>query len=80
MSTTKLTEKGRFEAWLRELDDICIKESGLSYRDLPNQNFKAWYQGGMTPKSACYQMMQSFDDEYVYYQEFDDFTDADPGL
>jgi hypothetical protein len=73
-------EQNSFESWLQEVYDICFEKSGLSYRGLPNQNLKVWFQGGMIPEIASFQIMQSFDAEDVYYQEFDDFTDADPGL
>jgi hypothetical protein len=80
MNTLELTENDRFDAWLRELDDICLEESGLSYRDLLNQNLKNWYQGAMSSKIACDQMLQNLDAPDIYFQEFDDFSDADPGL
>jgi len=80
MNTHELIEKDRVESWLREFDEICQTELGISFRDLPEQNLKAWYQNGMTPKVACFQMMQNLDSAEVYFHEFDCFTDADPGL
>jgi hypothetical protein len=69
-----------FENWLTLLDEVCFQYMGVGYRDLPDQNLKALYQDGMTPKVACFQMMQNLDAADVYFQEFDCFTDADPGL
>jgi hypothetical protein len=81
---TALTMQDRFEAWLMELDDICLQEMAISYKDLPNQLFRDWFDSDLSPEDAYYQMMEN---EYpgvevpnIYYQEFDTFTDADPGL
>jgi len=67
-----------------ELDDICLQEMAISYKDLPNQLFRDWFDSDLSPEDAFYQMMEN---EYpgvevpnIYYQEFDTFTDADPGL
>jgi len=80
----QITNADRFEAWLRALDDICLDEMGVSYQDLPEQCFKNWFDDGLSPEDAYYQMLEN---EYpgvevcnVYFQEFDTFTDADPGL
>jgi hypothetical protein len=82
---TKLTATPQtFAQWLEKLDEICFIETGQSYQDHPDQLFKDWYEAGLTPEDAYYQMMEN---EYpgvetpnIYYQEFDTFTDADPGL
>ena len=80
----QITNADRFEAWLRALDDICLDEMGVSYQDLPEQCFKNWFDDGLSPEDAYYQMIEN---EYpgvevsnIYYQEFDTFTDADPRL
>jgi hypothetical protein len=82
--TTTITTRDRFEAWLLELDNICHNEMGISYKDLPHQLFRDWFDNGLTPEDAYYQMIEN---EYpgvevpnIYYQEYDTFTDADPGL
>ena len=80
MTISGLTEKDRVESWLREFDEVCQTELGMSFRDLPDQNLKAWYQNGMTPKVACFQMMQNLDAAEVYFQESDVFSDADSGI
>ncbi len=79
-----ITTRDRFEAWLLELDDICRHEMGISYKDLPDQLFRDWFNSDMTPEDTYYQMVEG---EYpglevssTYTQEFDEFTDADPGL
>jgi hypothetical protein len=84
MNTSIITTSDRFEAWLRDLDDICLTETGLSYQDLSDHLFKDWFNDGMTPEDAYYQMMEEeypgIETPIIYYQEFDTFTDADPGL
>jgi hypothetical protein len=80
----QITNADRFEAWLKALDEICQTEMGISYEDLPDQLLREWFDDGLTPEDAYYQLMEN---EYpgievsnTYYQEFDTFTDADPGL
>jgi hypothetical protein len=78
------TEQARLTAWLNQLDQITYNETGLSYKDLPDQLFKDWFEDGLTPEDAYYQMMENSypgtEFPTVYTQEFDSFTDADPGL
>jgi len=80
----QITNADRFEAWLRALDDICLDEMGVSYQDLPDQSFKDWFDDGLSPEDAYYQMIENeypgVEVQNIYYQEFDTFTDADPGL
>ena len=80
----QITNTDRFEAWLKALDEICQTEMGISYKDLPDQQFRNWFDDGLSPEDAYYYLIEK---EYpgvevsnVYYQEFDTFTDADPGL
>jgi hypothetical protein len=82
--TEPITPRDRLEAWLKELDDITHTETGLSYNDFPDQLFKNWFEDGLTPEDAYYQLME---EEYpgteipnIYFQEFDTFSDADSGL
>ena len=84
MTTLIITTSDRFEAWLNALDEIFQTEMGISYKDLPDQVFRNWFDDGLTPEDAYYQMIET---EYpglevpnIYYQKFDTFTDADPGL
>ena len=69
-----------FENWLIQIDGLCCQYMGVSYKDLPEQNLMVWYQDGLTPKIACFQMLQNLDTADVYYKEFDTLSDADPGL
>lgn len=69
-----------FEDWLIQFDKLCCQYMGVSYRALPEQDLEGWYQDGLTPKIACFQMMQNLDAADIYYQEFDTFSDADSGL
>jgi hypothetical protein len=84
MITPIIIPRDRFEAWLNALDEICQIEMGISYKDFLNQHFREWFDDGLSPEDAYYLMMEN---EYpgvevsnIYYQEFDIFTDADPGL
>jgi hypothetical protein len=80
----QITNADRFEAWLLALDDICYTELGVSYKDLPDQLFKDWYDDNLSPEDAYYHLAE---DAYpgtevsnIFYQPFDTFSDADPGL
>ena len=84
MNTSVITEKDRFEAWLKELDEICFDELGLSYKDLADQPYKTWFENGFSPEDAYYKLTEN---EYpgaefpnVFYCEIDEHSDADPGL
>jgi hypothetical protein len=80
----EMTTRDRFEAWLSTLDDICLNEMGISYQDLPDQLFRDWFDDGLTPEDAYYQMMENAypgtETPNIFFQEFDTFSDADPGL
>ena len=81
MTTPTITTLDRFEGWLRELDDITRQEMGISYKDLPDQLFRDWFDDGMTPEEAYSQILENeCQDLNVYTQAFDNFSDADPGL
>ncbi len=84
MTAPTLTTRDRFEAWLIALDDICLDEMGVSYKDLPDQLFKDWFEEGLTPEDAYYRLMENeypgVEIDNIFTQEFDTFTDADPGL
>ena len=84
MIAPTITNRDRYEAWLNVLDEICLDEMGVSYRDFPDQCFKDWHEDGLTPEDAYYMLIEDsypgLDVADVYTQEFDTFTDADPGL
>jgi len=91
MTTSVITEKDRFEAWLKELDDICFDELGLSYKNLADQPYKIWFEEGYSAEDAYYELAEKcyvgveFENIHpsissTYVQEFDTFSDADPGL
>jgi hypothetical protein len=83
-----------FEIWLMNLDDIVQENTGLSYKDMPDRLFRDWFDEDLTPEEAYTRLVDSltpdlaifnlFDSEpdelSTYVQEFDEFTDADPGL
>lgn len=68
MTIPELTENDCFEAWLRELDEIYFDELGLSHKDLPNQTYRIWFDDGLSPEDAYYQMMVN---EYPGCRHFD---------
>ena len=93
MTIPELTEKDCFEAWLLELDEITYEETGHSYKDLPDQLYRNWFDEGLSPEDAYYLMMENsypgveisnifyrLGASSIYTQEFDTFSDADPGL
>ena len=91
MITPEHIAKGRFEAWLKELDEICLDELGISYKDLAAQPYKAWFEDGYTAEDAFYELAENcylgveFENIHAlisstYTQEFDSFSDADVGL
>jgi hypothetical protein len=91
MTTLELTERDRFEAWLKELDEICFDELGLSFKDLADQPYKTWFEQGFSAEDAFYSLAENcflgveFENvrtpiSGTYTQEFDTFSDADSGL
>lgn len=54
---TSLTEREKmtesFETWLSALDKILGRIVGLSYLDLPDQNYYGWWSDGLSPKKAA---------------------------
>jgi hypothetical protein len=91
MITPELTEKDRFEVWLRELDEICFTELGFGYKGLPDQTYRDWFNDGYSAEDAFYELAENcylgveFENiqvpfRSIYTQEFDTFSDADPGL
>jgi hypothetical protein len=41
-----------FEKWLAAVDNICYKNIGLSYEDVPDQTWRDWYEDELTPQEA----------------------------
>jgi hypothetical protein len=84
MNPLLITNRDRYEAWLLALDDICFSEMGLSCKDLPPQPFHEWFEDGLSPEDAYYQLAEraypGIEVPNIYYQEFDTFTDVDLGL
>ena len=69
-----------FKVWLSNLDDLCRHQLGCSYQDLPDQCFRDWYDDGLTPLAAFHRVIEEDYQSSTYTQEFDDFSDAGPGL
>ena len=81
---TQPAEPLPFPAWLATVENILYTETGLNLSDLPDKLFKDWHEDGLSPEDAYYRMLE---EEYpgtetldIFYQEFDVFSDADPGL
>jgi len=69
-----------FKVWLSNLDDLCRQQLECSYQDLPDQCFHFWFDDGLTPEEAFHRIIEDELEPSVYTQEFDDFSDTDPGL
>ena len=91
MTIPVLTQNDRFEAFLKELDEICFDELGFGYRDLPDQTYRKWFNDGYSAEDAFYELAENcylgveFENiqapiSSTFTQEFDSFSDADPGL
>ena len=85
------TPNNLFEAWLKELDEICLDELGLSFRALPDQTYRKWFNEGYSAEDAFYELAENcyvgveFENvqapiRSIFTQEFDSFLNADPGL
>lgn len=48
-----------FEEWLVAVDTVIINKLGLSYQDLPDCPYRAWYYGWMSPRSAAAQAIRN---------------------
>ena len=42
-----------FETWMREVDVQCWRRGGCSTGDLPDVNYREWFDNGLSPKSAA---------------------------
>lgn len=76
-----------FEQWEAELDAICEDILGESLHDLPDYLTRDGYEDGLTPTEFFNREMNEEQlfcepDEFFsqFTQEFDEFSDADPGL
>jgi len=43
-----------FDEWMREVDVTIERNLGLSVDDLPDKNYRDWFDGGMSPGKAAY--------------------------
>jgi hypothetical protein len=73
-----------FEIWMMNLDFLIEENFGLTSEDMPDQLYRDWFGEDLTPEEAYQRALENFQAEYpplsTYTQEFDEFTDADPGL
>ncbi len=42
-----------FETWLQKMDSELSKTLPVSYLDLPDRDYREWYDAGWTPKDAA---------------------------
>jgi|GEM_PF-3681628 len=87
----EISPKDRFEAWLNELDEICLDELGKSFRDFPDQTYRKWFNEGYSTEDSFNELAENchvgveFENIHIpinstYTQEYDSYSDADPGL
>ncbi|MBI5297936.1 MAG: hypothetical protein HY869_20870 [Chloroflexi bacterium] len=77
-----------FEHWYAEVDQAVQDVITLGVDDLPDMDYMSMYEDGETPAQAAqialfnagYTPDDDPDPDSTYTQEFDEFTDADPGL
>jgi hypothetical protein len=71
-----------FDSWTERIDYLLMQKIGLYSSDLPDQEYMDMYEDGLTPVQAVNEILENVSDTYAsgYTQEFDDFSDADPGL
>jgi len=76
-----------FETWMEQARLHARSIAGVELDDMPDQLYYDMYSDGLTPADAARVVLEDegieiMDDETAsqYTQEFDDFTDADPGL
>lgn len=42
-----------FAEWIKEVDKILIRDSGLSSNEMDDSPYSIWYQEGMRPTTAA---------------------------
>lgn len=47
-----------FRDWMIRLDHLCIRLTGLSIRDLPDQDFASMFDDELTPKEALSDILE----------------------
>lgn len=52
-----------FEQWMEQVDFWCNRDHGLSVHDLPDCCFRDWYDGGVSPRTACKRAIKAAKDE-----------------
>lgn len=60
MIDTKFEEQQmRFEAWMAKVERAILSAIGLSYKDLADQPYFAWFEAGYSPSRAAKQSIAS---------------------
>ena len=49
-----------FERWLQRVDQLLERCRGLSYQDLPDCNYRDWYERRMRPIHAANKALRGF--------------------
>ena len=45
----------KFASWMKHVDRIVTRKWGMGVADLPDLNFRDWYDAGMTSREAAYE-------------------------
>ena len=53
------TSKSAFTAWMKKVDAGIGAETGLSAFDLGDQDYRGWFEDGMTPADATMEVVSS---------------------
>jgi hypothetical protein len=48
-----MEQNERFEQWLKQVDDFVQRYCGLDTSDLPDCNYRDWYEDGDKPATAA---------------------------
>jgi len=51
--------KQTFEVWMDAVEKAVQAKTGLSLSDLPDSNYRDWYEDGMTAKGAANKAIRS---------------------
>ena len=67
-----------FNNWMKKVDEAVQTEIFVSVYDLPDCNFRDMYESEYLPEEAAREAIENAG--FTYVQEYEEFTDADPGL
>lgn len=59
-----MPQKLTFDAWMKLVDSLVQRKTGLSVYDLPDCAYRDWYDDGKTPASAAAKAVKLAKGEY----------------